>query len=190
MTESSWILRVSESRANYWATYAVDSTLLTFFVWWDLTHFGIHPLASVVLFVAGIASWTPTEYAFHRWVYHLGMELARRGHEKHHHDPKGYLAMPFFVTPLLFVGPQQLLANYYGLRGVSTFFAGFFGGYIAYGLFHHCLHHYRLPFAWYRHLQSQHRIHHAFPETNYGVTMRVWDRVFGTEFRKTVDSRQ
>ena len=184
MTETSWILRVSESKTNYWLTYAVDASILSFFVWWDFTHFGLTVLTSVVLFIAGIASWTPTEYAFHRWVYHLGMEIARRGHEKHHDDPKGYLAMPFFVTPLLFIPPQQLMANYYGVRGVSTFFAGFFGGYIAYGLFHHALHHYRLPFAWYRHLQSQHRIHHAFPETNYGVTMRVWDRVFGTEFRK------
>jgi 4-hydroxysphinganine ceramide fatty acyl 2-hydroxylase len=49
---------------------------------------------------------------------------------------------------------------------------------------HHSLHHYRLPFAWFRHLQSEHRIHHAMPETNFGVTMRFWDKVFGTEFTK------
>ena len=184
MGPTAWILELAESKRNYWATYLVDVSLMLFFVGWDLVAFDAGAASVAGLFVLGAASWTLTEYAFHRWVYHLGFALTRAGHDKHHHDPKGYLAMPWFVTPLLFVPPQQLAANYFAIGGVSAFFAGWFGGFIAYSYLHHCLHHYMLPFAWYRHLQSQHRIHHAFPETNYGVTMRVWDRVFGTEFTK------
>jgi sterol desaturase/sphingolipid hydroxylase (fatty acid hydroxylase superfamily) len=92
--------------------------------------------------------------------------------------------MPWFVTPLLFLPPQLLVAWWYGVHGFSTFLAGWFGGFIGYSFMHHSLHHYKLRYAWFRHLQSEHRIHHALPETNFGVTMRFWDRVFGTEFTK------
>lgn len=184
MTPTAWILRLSESKSNYWATYVVDVSLMLFFLAWDSVYFAMPATIVAVLFVVGAATWTLTEYSFHRWVYHLGFEITRSGHDKHHQDPKGYLAMPWFVTPLLFVPPHQIIAQWLGVHGVSAFFAGWFGGFIAYSYLHHCLHHYKLPFAWYRHLQSQHRIHHALPETNYGVTMRFWDRVFGTEFTK------
>jgi sterol desaturase/sphingolipid hydroxylase (fatty acid hydroxylase superfamily) len=35
-----------------------------------------------------------------------------------------------------------------------------------------------------RTLRTSHRIHHQFPEWNFGVTMRLWDLVFGTRYRK------
>jgi sterol desaturase/sphingolipid hydroxylase (fatty acid hydroxylase superfamily) len=120
-------------------------------------------------------------------VYHWGIALTRSGHEKHHDDPEAHLALPWFVTPILFLPPQLLVAYHYGIGGFSSFLAGWFAGFIAYSFMHHSLHHYKLKFAWFRHLQSQHRIHHALPETNYGVTMRFWDRVFRTEFVKDLD---
>ena len=181
---TAWILRVSESKANYWSTYAVDLSLMVFFLAWDASRMGVSPLWMTSLFVAGAFFWTPVEYAFHRWFYHDGFTLTRNGHEKHHADPTGTVAMPCFVTPLLFVPLQQLVANYFRASGFSSFLAGWFFGFIAYSFVHHSLHHWKLPFAWYRHLQSQHRIHHAIPDKNFGVTVRMWDRVFGTEFKK------
>lgn len=181
---TSWILRVSESKTNYWFTYVVDLSLLTYFLAWDAVEFNVGLAATIVLFVTGSFAWTLTEYLFHRWVYHLGFTITRSGHEKHHEDPTAYLAMPWFITPLLFLPPQLLVSGWYGASGFSTFLAGWFGGFIAYSFMHHSLHHYKLKYAWFRHLQSEHRIHHALPETNYGVTMRFWDRVFGTEFTK------
>jgi sterol desaturase/sphingolipid hydroxylase (fatty acid hydroxylase superfamily) len=144
----------------------------------------VRPSSIALLFAGGALAWTLTEYVFHRWVYHLGFALTRNGHDKHHEDPKATIAMPWFVTPLLFVPPQQIVVHWFAGRGFSAFLAGWFAGFVGYSFMHHSLHHYKLPFAWYRHLQSQHRIHHAFPETNFGVTMRYWDRVFGTEFTK------
>ena len=181
---TSWILRLAETRTNYWATFAVDLSLMTFFLAWDASRSQLHAATICALFLAGIGAWTLSEYTFHRWVYHLGFELFRSGHEKHHDDPTAYLAMPWFVTPLLFLPLQLVVSGWYGAQGFSTVLAGWFCGFIAYGLVHHSLHHYTLKFAWFRHLQSQHRIHHALPETNFGVTMRFWDRVFGTEFTK------
>ena len=180
-----WTERVSESKINYWSTYVVDLSLASFFLGYDLIHHGVTLWMAATIFAAGVFAWTLTEYTFHRWMYHnVGITLTREGHEKHHVDPKMYIAMPWFFTPLIFLPVQLLIAGLFGVRGVSTLFSGWFVGFVAYGLMHHSLHHYKLPFAWYRHLQSQHRIHHAFPETNYGVTMRYWDRLFGTEFTK------
>jgi sterol desaturase/sphingolipid hydroxylase (fatty acid hydroxylase superfamily) len=181
----AWLVRVSESRFNYWMTYLVDLFLMCFFLGWEIEHHAMRGEVIAALFVLGALVWTLSEYAFHRWVYHLGFALARRGHERHHEDPMATIAMPWVVTPLLFVPPQQLVASHFGVPGFSAFLSGWFAGFVAYSFMHHSLHHYKLPFAWYRHLQSQHRIHHALPETNFGVTMRFWDRVFGTEFSKS-----
>ena len=184
MMPTGWILRVSESKSNYWATYVVDLSLMAFFLAWDGLHRGVALGEVAGLFAAGVLLWTLSEYVFHRWVYHLGFEITRHGHERHHEDPTAYIAMPWFVTPLLFLPIQQAVSVGLGVRGFSALLAGWFAGFVAYSFFHHSLHHYKLRFAWYRHLQSQHRIHHAFPETNFGVTVRYWDRAFGTEFTK------
>lgn len=184
MTISAWILRVSESKFNYWATYVVDLTLMGFFLWWEIAHQGIGGAAIAALFVVGVAVWSLTEYTFHRWVYHGGLAIAREGHERHHENPMATIAMPWPVTPMLFLPPHYLIASRLGVPGFSAMLAGFFAGFIGYSFMHHSLHHYKLPFAWYRHLVSEHRIHHALPDSNFGVTMRFWDRVFGTVFTK------
>ena len=45
------------------------------------------------------------------------------------------------------------------------------------------LHHWSPGGAWMRGLRAHHRVHHKFPDCNFGVTMRLWDDVFGTRFR-------
>ena len=52
-------------------------------------------------------------------------------------------------------------------------------GFLYYELLHHGLHHGRLPVRVFRILRSHHRIHHQFLDRNFGVTMTVWDWVFG-----------
>ena len=49
-------------------------------------------------------------------------------------------------------------------------------------LLHHRLHHGRLPVRAFRILRGHHRIHHRFPDRNFGVIMTVWDWVFGTHY--------
>ncbi|HEV8408939.1 MAG TPA: hypothetical protein VGQ30_00435, partial [Gemmatimonadaceae bacterium] len=150
--ETSWILRVSESEANYWATYVVDGSMMLFFIGWDAFRLGVGAFAMAAMFSLGLFAWTFTEYCAHRWVYHWGIALTRSGHEKHHDDPLAHLALPWFVTPILFLPPQMLVAGYYGVGGFSSFFAGWFGGFIAYSFMHHSLHHYKFKAAWFRHL--------------------------------------
>src|SRR5437763_14937674 len=85
-----------------------------------------------VLFSVGAFTWTLTEYAFHRWVYHLGFAVTREGHERHHGDPTAYIAMPWFVTRILFLPIQQGIARGLAVHGFSSFIAGWFGGFFVY----------------------------------------------------------
>ena len=184
LARAPWILRLSESKLNYWSTYVVDLSLMAFFLAWDSVRMRVPGVLMLGFFALGAFGWTFTEYVFHRWMYHFGWSVTRDGHQRHHDDPTAYVAMPWMVTPLLFLPIQQVAAGWLHAGGFSSFLAGWFAGFIAYSFTHHSLHHYKMPFGWLRHLQSQHRIHHAIPESNYGVTMRFWDRVFGTEFTK------
>jgi len=179
-----WIMRISESKVNYWATYVMDLSLMTYCLAYDGMRLDVRAFSMVGLYALGVFSWTFMEYVFHRWMYHMGLPMTVEGHQKHHDDPTAYIAMPFIVTPMLFLPIQWLFSVYLHIAGFSSVLGGFFGGYIAYSFMHHSLHHYKMPIAWLRHLQSQHRIHHALPDANFGVTTRFWDRVFGTEFVK------
>ncbi|HEU4989457.1 MAG TPA: sterol desaturase family protein [Gemmatimonadaceae bacterium] len=184
-TPVPWLQRLAGSRANYLATYPVDVALMLFFLGWDAVHLRVGAAEVAAAFLLGLFLWTFSEYAFHRWMYHVpGIPVTRWGHARHHADPTAPVAMPFLVTPALFLPLQQLVSTELGVHGFSALLAGWFAGFIGYSFFHHALHHYRLPYGWFRHLQSQHRIHHAIPDVNYGVTVRFWDRVFRTAFTK------
>ncbi len=159
-SETSWILRVSESEANYWATYVVDFSLMLFFVSWDAFRLGFGAYSIAGMCALGVFAWTLTEYCAHRWLYHLGFALTRSGHEKHHDDPLAHLALPWFVTPLLRLPYHSSLVQpaTAASAGLSSLLAGWFAGFIAYSFMPASLHHYpKLKYAWFRHLQSQHR---------------------------------
>ncbi len=179
-----WIVRLTESKVNYWANYVIDVVMIAFFLAYDGVRLGVSAYSMVGLWAMGFFVWTFTEYVFHRWMYHMGLPLTVDGHQKHHDDPTAYISMPFIVSPLLFLPIHGVFSVWLGIAGFSSVLSGWFGGYTIYSLMHHSLHHYKMPFAWLRHLQSQHRVHHALPDSNFGVTTRFWDRVFGTEFVK------
>ncbi|MFI5245313.1 MAG: hypothetical protein ACHQQR_08830, partial [Gemmatimonadales bacterium] len=52
-SETSWILRVSESESNYWATYGVDISLMLFFVGWDFFRLGYGAFSIAAMFGMG-----------------------------------------------------------------------------------------------------------------------------------------
>ncbi|MCC7353073.1 MAG: sterol desaturase family protein, partial [Anaerolineae bacterium] len=60
-------------------------------------------------------------------------------------------------------------------------FAGFGAGYVMYDMLHYATHH--LPMRWgiLKYLKRHHMQHHfKSPEQRFGVTMPLWDIVFGT----------
>jgi sterol desaturase/sphingolipid hydroxylase (fatty acid hydroxylase superfamily) len=168
---------------NYWFGVLVDALVAGGFflhalrvkhgTWmWD---------AGVVL--AGFGLYGFLEYVVHRWLYHDERSLATPGHRWHHDDPAALIAAPFFVPACVVAGLWGVFRHGLGEEAASWLAVALMAGLIGYELLHHGLHHWRLPARTFRILRGHHRIHHHFPDCNFGVTMTTWDWVFGTHYR-------
>jgi dihydroceramide fatty acyl 2-hydroxylase len=157
------------------------------FVWMGLAA-GCSPVASALLFGAGVLLWTVMEYLMHRFVFHLtprgrlGVLFAYLIHGVHHafpEDRRRWLIPPIVSVPvaavlsvlgLLLVGPVST-----PVLGGAAF------GYLAYDLLHYASHAGALRGRVPRYLRQHHMTHHyRMPETRFGVSSPLWDRVFGT----------
>ena len=143
-------------------------------------------MATKLLNPRGYLSWTLTEYIFHRWVYHQPQGIFGAGHSIHHTEAQVLIAMPWFMTTLTMFGLWQLISRYLGVPYFSSILAGWLVGFVWYSLVHHSHHHWTLRNGWIRKLKAYHRVHHHFPDYNFGVSMRYWDSIFGTKYRKPV----
>jgi 4-hydroxysphinganine ceramide fatty acyl 2-hydroxylase len=184
VTGRTWLLTTfALGRTNYWLSVA-DAPSASFFLAWEIwvRH---APLADVALAGAsGYMLWGLSEYAFHRWVYHQRHGILRAGHRLHHEDPGMLIAMPWLMTGPTMFGLWYLCAVVLRLPLASACLAGWLVGSAWYSLVHHSHHHWDIRQSWFRTLRAHHRIHHQFPEFNFGVTMRLWDNVFSTRYRK------
>jgi sterol desaturase/sphingolipid hydroxylase (fatty acid hydroxylase superfamily) len=143
------------------------------------------PLGYVALTgVSGYMAWGLSEYAFHRWLYHQPHGMLADGHRIHHEDPVVLIAMPWFMIPTTIFGLWYLCSVMLRLPFFAAGLAGWLAGSVWYGVVHHSHHHWAMRNPWLRTLRVSHRIHHQFPEWDFGVTTRLWDRVFGTRYRK------
>ncbi|KAK8129888.1 hypothetical protein PG999_002268 [Apiospora kogelbergensis] len=142
----------------------------------------------------GLFLWTIVEYILHRFLFHLdhylpdnraGLTLHFLLHGVHHYLPmdKYRLVMP----PTLFAAlatPFYKLAHavfYWNWHVATAVFCGGIFGYICYDCTHYFLHHQNLP-AYYKQLKKHHLAHHFLDyENGFGVSSRIWDKVFGTE---------
>jgi len=162
------------------------------------TYLGYNGLSGFVetaaYWLTGLFLWTLVEYILHRCLFHLDKYLPNHPialtihfllHGIHHYLPmdKYRLVMP----PTLFVAlatPFWKLAHtvfFYNWHAATSVFCGGIFGYISYDLTHYFLHHRNLP-SYYRELKKYHLQHHFMDyENGFGVTSRLWDRVFGTE---------
>jgi dihydroceramide fatty acyl 2-hydroxylase len=143
------------------------------------------PILAIVLFVMFCRSWqfiglalcgtllfTLTEYwmhriALHRFFYH-------GTHERHHDHPDEYVTFPIWYTPAIFAGFFMLIP--------LPIFAGFVVGFCWFIYWHHILHHFDLT-KWPRPIRRYaiwHLGHHRLDTCNYGITVPIWDFVFGT----------
>ena len=177
-----WLLQTfALGRANYWFCFVADLCTALFFLAWDLEH-GFRLWQVAAAFGFGFFLWGLTEYVFHRWVYHQPDSIFGDGHRIHHGEAETLIAMPWFLTTgtmlLLWAGASW----YLGVTGFASVVAGWLVGFVWYSLVHHSHHHWDFRLA--RRLKAYHRVHHHFPDSNYGVTMRFWDIVFGTQYRR------
>ncbi|HKO46724.1 MAG TPA: sterol desaturase family protein [Polyangiaceae bacterium] len=151
-------------------------------------NYGVGWLATGGLFLAGFAFWTFAEYWLHRTVFHYvgSSAFAKRVHflihGVHHQWPhdKLRLVFPPGASIPLYIGFLALFVLAFGRYGLG-FHAGFAAGYMFYDLSHYWLHHGKPRSEYGRRLRRNHYLHH-FKETHarFGVSMVLWDRVFGT----------
>ena len=149
---------------------------------WEARAAGMSVFATVGLAAAGMFAWTVAEYVLHRAVFHH-VPLIRDEHFAHHAAPRELIGTPTLVSVAIFAAlvyaPLVWLA---GRGGASALSVGLLGGYLAYVAVHYAVHHESSHgIAYLARLKRHHALHHhGGTNCNFGVTTRVWDRVFGT----------
>lgn len=137
----------------------------------------------------GLAFWTITEYAMHRYVFHFrattkaGQYLVFLFHGIHHDEPNdaSRLVMPPVVS--LALAPLFYLLFKFVMGPVASlpFFAAFMIGYMVYDYMHFAIHHFKPRTELGRKLKDHHMKHHFLEKGGkWGVSNTLWDHVFGT----------
>ena len=177
-----FFVRMSKTPANYWAEFALDIPIGFFLIFLGLRQSSGHWAGALLTIILGLLFFTLFEYFAHRWLFHGPASLFSKGHSAHHQNPLGYDALPFFLPAVLVL---ILLAIFVLLMPVNyaLLLSGVIAlGYVTYGLshfaFHHVHFHKRFAVRWAGH----HHIHHNHPDTNFGVTTPLWDRLLGTQY--------
>ncbi len=142
-----------------------------------------------LLFLLGVLAWTLTEYAIHRFVFHLkprsklGQYLLFLMHGVHHdypNDSRRLVMAPAVSLPLAVLF-YWLFRGLFGESLLLAFFPGFVFGYICYDMIHFATHHYRLRSKVGQLLRQNHLKHHyQNGDLGFGVSSPLWDKVFGT----------
>jgi hypothetical protein len=128
------------------------------------------PFITIGHFCFGIAALTLTEYIVHRFVLHA-IAPVQRG--IHHARPQEAIDKVFWQIWVAFA------ALY--LTAGGAVLSGALVAYAWYLFVHYCAHHH--PAILRASLLKHHLDHHRFANRNYGVSTRLWDRVFGTMLR-------
>ncbi len=129
---------------------------------------------------AGLGGWTLAEYLLHRFVLH-GVQPFKRWHALHHAKPRALIATPTLLTAALFALLVAAPAAYLLPRwSADALLLGVLAGYLVYILMHHAVHHMPGRGAWLRRHRRWHALHHASGAGCYGVSVGVWDHVFGS----------
>lgn len=143
--------------------------------------YGRHaPLSGLAIFASGIVLFTLVEYIFHRWLFHGPIATFERGHTRHHEEPQGYDALPFFLPPVAMILLAAVLTRVTTPSNALLFAAAVASGYALYGVGHSLMHARRFRNGYLRRWAGAHHVHHHHPHANFGVTSPFWDIVFGT----------
>ncbi|KAI9592513.1 hypothetical protein BDF19DRAFT_425328 [Syncephalis fuscata] len=145
------------------------------------------------LFAIGTLLWTLVEYVLHRFVFHAddwvpdhtwALTLHFTVHGIHHFLPMD--RMRLVMPPALAIIIAYPLYNLFSVLMPSipitnAVFSGILFGYVGYDLTHYYLHHGQPMGEHIRIMKSYHLAHH-YKDANlgYGITSKIWDRVFST----------
>lgn len=150
-------------------------------------------VGTVGAFALGAFWWFLWEYVLHRWAFHelKGWGIGSREHLNHHatagwgFDP--LILLVWFGVLLTGIGWGFLASLLLPGWPAAGFGAGWSLGYFFYE-WHHRAAHLRAPRNRWEQWLRVHHFHHHFghPLSNHGVTIPLWDHVFGTFERPEV----
>lgn len=143
----------------------------------------------------GFLLWSLTEYLLHRFVFHykptsyFGKKLIYLLHGAHHDSPNDLKRLVFPITvsiPLAFMMYYLFnMINWVNGGYHSIFFSTFLFGYLCYDMIHYASHAITANNKLFTVIKKNHMVHHfQEPETNFGVSSKLWDNIFGTLKRK------
>lgn len=137
---------------------------------------------SLAILVLAFATWSISEYVVHRFVLHH-FPLFERIHRAHHEAPRALIGTPTFLSVPIFIGLAYWpVLEISGQQAASAWMAGLLAGYLTYVLAHYAIHHTGSSgYGWAKILKRHHGLHHHVNgNKNFGVTTRLWDRLFRT----------
>jgi sterol desaturase/sphingolipid hydroxylase (fatty acid hydroxylase superfamily) len=175
---------LSRTPLNYWAEFAVDIPFGAVLIFAGLRSNELSPFTIVLTILLGCFLFSIIEYSFHRWLFHGSVPIMAPGHRAHHENPLGYDALPFFLPALIMIALTGALVLFMPAKYAFLLTGTIILSYVVYGLGHFTIHHHLFHFAPARNWAANHHIHHFHADTNFGVTTRLWDIVFGTCYRR------
>ena len=177
--------RLSKTNFPLHVIWYLSTTALLVYLGFQRAHVNLSQ--ALGLFVTGLISWSLIEYLMHRYVFHFVTEnyyvqrfhhIFHGIHHAHPRDEKRTMMppLPGALITLLYLGIFYLVLS----EKAFIFVGGIILGYLIYSGLHYCIHQYKPPkhlkFLW----QHHHIHHHKEPEKAFGVSSRIWDRIFGT----------
>jgi len=178
------LARLSTSRFNLRAGLTCDSLISMLLIVAGIWYGEVQTELGGLTALCGLFAFTFIEYAAHRWLFHGNTGPFEAGHDRHHVDPLGYDALPFFMPPLFMCVLGALFALVIPV-GYALLLAGAIAaGYAAYGLSHVAIHVHRFKSPVMRRWAGFHNIHHYHPDANFGVTTGLWDVILGTRYQR------
>ncbi|KAF9923774.1 fatty acid alpha-hydroxylase [Linnemannia zychae] len=146
-------------------------------------------------FFSGMFIWTLAEYVIHRFLFHLDDMLPDSTfwltahfllHGIHHYLPmdRMRLVMPPALAVALATPLFKLAHSIFPPPQAYAVMSGAFLGYVLYDMTHYYLHHAKVFKIHFKEMKTYHLAHHYKNfEGGYGITSKIWDRVFNTELK-------
>jgi len=169
------------TRTNYWLEVVCTVLFFSGLLGYAILTYEYSAIEIIACVAFGVLVWTFIEYAFHCWLFHKSSIRAfRHGHAKHHVDPLGFDALPFFFPSVIFGSVGIILQLIIPFQFAILITAIIVAGYFYYGMVHLAIHHLSFDTYLLNKIKEYHELHHQQPGSYFGVTTSLWDHIFRT----------